>query len=30
MTPIEIIASVYAVAAVGIVPTWAIFQTKKH
>jgi len=29
MTPMELIATVYAAAAVGIVPTWAIFQTKK-
>jgi len=30
MTPMELIATVYAAAAVGIVPTWAIFQAKKH
>jgi len=30
MTPMEIIASIYALAAVGIAPTWAIFQLKKH
>ena len=30
MTPMEIIAGVYAAAAVGIVPTWTLFQLKKH
>jgi hypothetical protein len=30
MTPMEMIGAIYAAAAVGIVPTWTIFQMKKH
>ncbi len=30
MTPMELIATIYAASAVAIAPTWAIFQMKKH
>ncbi len=30
MTPMELIASVYVASAVAIVPSWAMFQLKKH
>jgi len=30
MTPMELIGTIYAAAAAGIVPTWTLFQLRKH
>ncbi len=30
ITPMELIGTVYVAAAVAIVPTWTLFQLKKH